>query len=217
MTLLQSTPCTDMKRCYLCGTDQQITVDHIPPENLFPPPKPTNLITVPCCYKCNESYSMDDEAFRVFVSSIIQRSSAGAWIWRNKVVGSSFQRSPKLLDNVRNHMAKVAINTSAGTYQANALLIPMERANRYLIRITKGLLFKFYPKFDYSRSSFEVIQLELNQETVGVLKGLFYDERGDRVFKFWRAVAHDYTFGVFVYSFYDGPPFMVSVNNRAIT
>ena len=159
---------------------------------------------------------MDDEAFHVFASSIIQRSSAGAWIWRNKVVGSSFQRSPKLLDNVRNHMAKVAITTSAGTYQANALSIPMERASRYLIRITKGLLFKFYPKFDYSRSSFEVIQLKLNQEMVGVLKGLFYDERGDRVFRFWRAVVLDYISGVFVYSFYDGPPFMVSVDNRAI-
>ena len=201
---------TSMQTCYLCGTDQEITADHIPPENLFPPPKPTNLITVPCCAKCNKSYSLDDEAFRVFASSVIQRSHTGAWIWRNKVVGSSFQRSPKLLDNVRKHMAKVAVSTSTGTYQANALSIPMDRADRYLIRITKGLLFNFYPKFDYSKSAFEVTQLVWNEEVEQSLRGLFYDERGDRVFRFWRGVTENYDTGLFVYSFYDGPPFMVT-------
>ncbi len=170
-------PGTNMQMCYLCGTDQEITADHIPPENLFPPPKPSNLITVPCCAKCNESYSLDDEAFRVFASSVIQRSHTGAWIWRNKVVGSSFQRSPKLLDNVRKHMAKVAVTTSTGTYQANALSIPIDRANRYLIRITKGLLFKFYPKFDCSKSAFEVTQLVWNEEVEQSLRDFFYDER----------------------------------------
>jgi hypothetical protein len=204
----------DVQRCYLCGSNQEMTVDHIPPENLFPPPKPTNLITVPCCANCNQSYSLDDEAFRLFASSVIQRSPAGAWIWRHKVVGSSFQRSPKLRGNVKKHMIKVPVVTATGTYELAGLSIPMDRANRYLIRITKGLLFKFYPKFDYSQSTFEVIQLELNQETIEVLKSLFYDERGDRVFSFWRALAHDYTFGMFAYSFYEGPPFAVSVDNR---
>ena len=53
---------------------------------------------------------------------------------------------------------------------------------RYLIRITKGLLFNFYPKFDYSISAFEVTQLVWNEEVEQSLRGLFYDERGDRSF-----------------------------------
>jgi hypothetical protein len=107
-------------------------------------------------------------------------------------------------------MAKIAVTTSSGTYQANALSISMDRANRYLIRITKGLLFKFYPKFDYSKSAFEVTQLVWNEEIEQSLKDLFYDEREDRVFRFWRGVTENYDTGLFVYSFYDGPPFMAT-------
>jgi hypothetical protein len=111
---------------------------------------------------------------------------------------------------------KVAVSTSTGTYKANALSIPMDRANRYLIRITKGLLFNFYPKFDYSKSAFEVTQLMWNEEVEQSLRGLFYDERGDRVFRFWREVTENYESGLFVYSFYDGPPFMVTGNVSVI-
>lgn len=43
---------------YLCGTADDITRNHVPPQILFPPPRPNDLITVACCRKCNEELSL---------------------------------------------------------------------------------------------------------------------------------------------------------------
>jgi len=39
--------------CVYCGKKLPLTKDHIPPKNLYSKPRPSNLITVPCCEKCN--------------------------------------------------------------------------------------------------------------------------------------------------------------------
>jgi 5-methylcytosine-specific restriction endonuclease McrA len=54
------------KSCAYCHATDDLTDDHIPPQNLFPKPRPSNLnlITVPACRKCNGSASKDDEYFR---------------------------------------------------------------------------------------------------------------------------------------------------------
>lgn len=54
--------------CAYCGASHSLTVDHIPPRTLFPKPRPSNLITVPCCKSCNEGASKDDEYFRLVLS-----------------------------------------------------------------------------------------------------------------------------------------------------
>ena len=51
--------------CVYCGREAQLTSDHIPPKNLFPKPRPSNLITVPSCKRCNRSASKDDEYLRL--------------------------------------------------------------------------------------------------------------------------------------------------------
>jgi hypothetical protein len=71
---------------YLCGGIQDLTRDHVPPANLFPEPRPSNLITVPCCRNCNQSYSLDDEAMRVWLAAAANRSASGEQIWREGVV-----------------------------------------------------------------------------------------------------------------------------------
>ncbi len=42
--------------CYLCGKPAT-TKDHVPPKTLFAPPRPHNLITLPCCAECNGAYA----------------------------------------------------------------------------------------------------------------------------------------------------------------
>jgi hypothetical protein len=49
-------------QCVYCGRRRQLTVDHVPPRNLFARPRPT-LITVPSCAPCNTGASLDDEYF----------------------------------------------------------------------------------------------------------------------------------------------------------
>ena len=54
--------------CIYCGAIGCVTGDHVPPKNLFPPPRPNNLIVVPSCLPCNQSASLDDEYFRLTLS-----------------------------------------------------------------------------------------------------------------------------------------------------
>src|SRR5262245_49176576 len=54
-----------MKACVYCGATDNLTDDHIPPKNLFPRPRPSNLITVPACLTCHSTTSKDDENFRL--------------------------------------------------------------------------------------------------------------------------------------------------------
>lgn len=205
-----------MKRtCYICGSLSNLTRDHVPPKNLFIEPLPSNLITVDCCRSCNEEFTLDDEAFRVFASSVINRSEAGGWVWDNKVVGSSFNRSPKLKQSISRSLIPLFRDPITG-YQYYGIRFPAQRCNRYLTRITKGLMRHFHPKLDYSKSEFKVTMIRPNQEIVdNIFPKLFYDERGNGVFRFWRTF---YSPGkpesLWVYVFYNGLMFMVEVGKN---
>jgi hypothetical protein len=43
-------------------------MDHVPPENLFELGQKANLVTVPCCYQCNNAASKEDQYFLVYLA-----------------------------------------------------------------------------------------------------------------------------------------------------
>jgi hypothetical protein len=57
----------DPKRCIYCGTKDDLTVDHVPPKLLLARPYPLNLLTVPACRPCNQSFQKDDEYTRTML------------------------------------------------------------------------------------------------------------------------------------------------------
>lgn len=57
--------------CIYCGQIGILSRDHIPPKTLFAPPRPSNLISVPCCESCNGRASLDDEYFRLVLTTSI--------------------------------------------------------------------------------------------------------------------------------------------------
>jgi hypothetical protein len=59
------------KICIYCGENNPTTKDHIPPKGLFANPRPSNLLTVPCCSTCHDKTSKDDEYFRDMLSMCI--------------------------------------------------------------------------------------------------------------------------------------------------
>ncbi len=69
------------KNCIYCGGNEDMTVDHIPPKGMFPEPRPSNMLTVPCCMKCNQCFSKDDEYFRTVLvnnASVVSDPNAQA-------------------------------------------------------------------------------------------------------------------------------------------
>jgi hypothetical protein len=208
--------------CYLCGTTENLTKDHIPPANLFPDPKPTNLITVDCCNCCNGGFSKDDEAFRLWVSSSALCSGAGDWIWENKVVPSLVTRNKKLAQNVQKYIGSRTVATPIGDIEASILSFPRERARRYIVRITKGLLRHFHPEYNFKDKQFSVLQGQPTPEGIDLLRRTIellplYDERGDGVFRFWRGFpsnAPEKGDGAWVYIFYECACFYVLHSNE---
>src|SRR2546426_12101235 len=82
--------------CIYCRTAKADTRDPVPPDLLFPSPKPSNLITVPACKPCNQGFQKDDEVLALVLSSLLGTNTAGRSIWNAKIVGGLLKRSPKL-------------------------------------------------------------------------------------------------------------------------
>jgi len=200
--------------CYLCGKGDDLTRDHIPPQGMFPGPRPGNLITVPCCKTCNSTFSMDDELFRAWASSGAQCSAAGKQIWRGKVVPSFATRNKKLRQQMRQDVGTAALETLIGRAKVPIIGIPVSRAKPFIVRITKGLLHHFYPDYNYTDIHFTVVNVAPTPQYQTAIKyllpHLIYDERGEGVFRFWRGFTVDAPdVGVWIYLFYDAACFLV--------
>lgn len=132
--------------CVYCGKVKEISNDHIPPKNLFPSPRPINLITVPSCKECNQKASNDDEYFRLVLS---MRSDT----FKHPEVSKNIVKLQRSLQKPEqkgfrasflNSLAFVDSHTPAGIYlgKTNAFLVDMKRVNDVIKRITQGLFYK---------------------------------------------------------------------------
>jgi len=131
----------NMKNCIYCGSNVNMTVDHIPPKNLFSNPRP-QLITVPCCKKCNLSFSKDDEYLRlqlslrhdVFPHADVQKN------WESINHGLQRASRPGLKMQLLNNMMLVDVKTSAGIYIGKAPCISVElgRLVKVVTRMMEG-------------------------------------------------------------------------------
>lgn len=121
-------------QCIYCGEVKSLTKDHIPPKNLFPRPRPNNLITVPSCVDCNHQSSMDDEYFRMIISTRreVSKHSGAQRLW--PAIHRSLLKQQKL--DLRDLIFQ------AGPTMGQTLDIDLKRIDKVVIRITKGILFR---------------------------------------------------------------------------
>lgn len=200
--------------CYLCGQEGDLTVDHVPPKGFFPSPKPSNLITVPCCKACNLSYSKDDEATRAWFSALIGRSEAGEWIFENKVITGIVRRSPAFRESLLSTIKDGSLLTEDGVIEAASFDIPWDRTEKFLIRCTKGLLHFHYPEYVYADDLFAVRHIALTRghlESLSSIRDLLqYDERGNGVFQYRHGLTVSKKSGFWILVFYEAIAFVVS-------
>jgi hypothetical protein len=209
--------------CYLCNKplseydsnlkpqpDDKETKDHIPPDCLFPKPKPSNLISVKCCYRCNQDHSEFDTQLQVMASLPFDRNPAGQRTLDEKVfqgifgTGRQLDLQLQVLSTIRN-----VPNSNLARFNIHG-----KPFTDGMIQITKGLLRFFYPNFDYSKNHFIVIPLspipsEAQTRLIQMLGQRQYDVRGDRVFEFWRYVDETKNSGGWMITFYQCSAFVV--------
>lgn len=81
-----------MRNCVYCGTDKDLTVDHVPPKLLLMRPYPSDLITVPACGACNQSFQKDDEYLRTMLCVDVRNSKNTVAQFNLQAVMRSLQR-----------------------------------------------------------------------------------------------------------------------------
>ncbi len=131
--------------CAYCGQTKPVTFDHVPPKNLFPKPRPSNLITVPICNECNRGTSLDDEYFRLVVSMEIRAAQHPA---AQRVLPSVYRSMERpeargLKITLLNRIRDVNLISPLGLYvgKARAYKVDYPRLERVAERIVRGLFF----------------------------------------------------------------------------
>ncbi len=152
---------------------------------------------------------------RVWISAGAAETSNNArWIWKNKVMDSTFRRSPKLRKYiVKKHLHQMNVETPHGSALKNVITMPQGRVIPFIRRLTKGFLYSFYPDYDYFADNFSVVYRLPTQETVSVTTELathlsrrFF---GNDVFRIWYGLTQDRPkSGAWIFLFYDAVCFV---------
>lgn len=227
------------QRCYLCGVqlvsvprgynpplrDDHKTSDHVPPYGIFCDPKPSNLISVPCCNKHNGKHSGVDERLRMVAALEIERNAGGETILLEKVFGSTMAklRQPHFIMELAKSMRDEFVMTPNGPVPVSVFSVPGKELLDCAEDIVRGLLAKFHPGFDYYRDKVVAVdihtatiakadwdgerQLLLVREVTGKTKR---EARGTHdEFVFWHEVDYHRHMGVWFLVFYGALGFFV--------
>ncbi len=186
--------------CSICGREKELTREHIPPKGIFLKPRPQNTITVFSCKRCNHDTKLDDEYFRFWVTAGAHPDSKLSAVWKNKVVGSSFKRSPAILKRFQNdhkkllvHHASIPLKTYENENVPEHLLhrcymVEAERINRVARKIVKGLYFHHFskplPQEVELTVSDEPIHIDILLNIIKARKGMAGGEDGEFIYWF---------------------------------
>lgn len=207
-------------KCVYCGVKDATTRDHVPPRSFYAPPLTSDLITVPSCFVCNNTFGKDDEYIRnIFISLDTTEHIPGLWQLR-KSMWDSFARtqSQGLIYKIYNNIRPIAITTPAGIFLGNspAFDFNSREFNNFFERIARALLHK---ETDCGYVNCNVLwKVSSNVDTRGLsphlilfLKSGFYRSIGNGQFKY-VAYYHPNKIGsMFIIRFYDVIEFMLLV------
>lgn len=130
--------------CYLCGKNPATTKDHLFPRGIFNKPLPSNLPTLPACYKCNNDLSADEEIFRVFVcSGMAVENNVGKRMWDERIRPDLKGKRPKLKPLVQSMVKQAKVVTENGTILGYVPVLETnpDIINHVLGKIARGLFY----------------------------------------------------------------------------
>jgi len=131
------------EQCAICGIRLANTKDHVPPKNLFPKPRPQNLITVPACYSCNNGSSVEDEDFRTYLSLQIGKQTnlkAKLWLQSKK----SLKRRTSMRKAFVESIKSLDLSVRAEIGRKIAFAVPERIYNVVIERVVRGLYYHHF-------------------------------------------------------------------------
>ncbi|MBG9374602.1 hypothetical protein I5907_00015 [Panacibacter sp. DH6] len=126
--------------CSYCGESPD-TRDHVPSRILLEEPYPENLPVVPCCDKCNQGFSLDEEYIACLLECVLCGTTDIEKLQRKKIKRILQNKEPlrqKILQSKVEIEGQVAFNIEA------------DRMQNVLIKLAKG-----HAKYENSEPVFE--------------------------------------------------------------
>jgi hypothetical protein len=128
-------------QCVYCGRPAD-TRDHVPAKSFFPEPRPDDLITVPSCKACNESYAKDEEYVRNLLASTWEDGEESEVVRLfNQKVTKSLVNSPALLQKMWESIEPVLVGAPGNQSVTTAFRVDTPRFDRVMTKISRGLHF----------------------------------------------------------------------------
>lgn len=216
------------KSCIYCGSGEDLTRDHIPPKTLFPKPRPSNLITVPCCKNCNGSFSLDDEYFQIMLSLRIDvhKKDSVQKNWKKILRGLKRSESAGFYKSIMSSIKKRNVKTKDGIYlgKISTYDIDVERVKNISDRIIQGLYFnitgnRIPREYDYTSTIYN--QDDIDEQRVKVFQ-MFITALGPEeenkigdVFSYrYKQMDFDLNTCLFYFSIYDNFEFFGMVSKE---
>ncbi len=134
------------KYCCYCGINRVETKDHIPPKSIFNKPRPSNLITVPSCFDCNNKASILDEQFKIYLGLHVAKfSKEGEQLFKKGVL-PTLNYTKSLKTKVITSIEPIHHYDEHGKIVKTdfSILWNSEAHDAVIERITRGLFFNHY-------------------------------------------------------------------------
>ncbi len=220
--------------CAYCGSSDNLRDDHIPPKNLFPKPRPNDLIKVPTCANCHSSTSKDDEYFRI---KICFRNDAGNHPsaranWGSILRSLNREQAKGFRKQILSDFRYVQLKTPSGLYvgKRKGYNVDSRRIHRVVERTVRGLYFaesgnplglnnevRVYSNEDLEGQPQDVMD-QLKQTILIPLATYPPKVIGNNVFLYrHQIVKENPLFSVWGVSFYGRVPFLTMTGPRDLT
>jgi len=138
--------------CAICGKRKARTKDHVPPKGLFDKPRPSDLITVPACKKCNNGESHYDELFKIYIGLQVARNGVNQVNIGKEAIRSA-KRNTKIRKAILDNAELREVITDNGIYTGEKVYLSRwtDEANiafeKVIKRTVKGLYYHHYKKY----------------------------------------------------------------------
>lgn len=179
--------------CAICGVNVATTSDHVPPKNLFAPPRPA-LITVPSCFACNNSASSDDEELMIYVSLQIGMGDERTRIlWKSNAM-RALNRNKRFQRDIVAKMREVPVKATVGqeVETRTAFLAKAEVYKSVFERTVRGLFYHHFGEILGGDVSIEVCPLtDLSPEAYEITNVFPQNQIGGNalIYKYARIVG----------------------------
>lgn len=141
------------KLCYLCGEfiENDKSKDHIPPRqfyaSLYRKELKLNLTTSQTHKSCNFGYKHDEDYFFHSLAPIAMNTKSGSAAFLDIIKASKYEESKGLIKKVLNEFTHKPYGQLCLPHGLIGKKIEIERINRVIWKITRGLYFKEFDEF----------------------------------------------------------------------